>query len=75
MIQVFWKGSVFLGGLSGKQLVRLEMKNGRVASEEKLLMDRCVRMKSIAQGPDGLIYIVTDEQPKAEVLRLSPAKK
>lgn len=69
-----WKGSVFLGGLSGKQLVRLEMKNGNVVGEEKLLMDRCVRMKAVAQGPDDLIYIVTDE-PKAEVLRLSPARK
>ena len=69
-----WKGSVFLTGLSGKQLVRLEMKGGKVAAEEKLLMDRCVRMKSVAQGPDGLIYVTTDE-PKAELLRVRPAKK
>ena len=66
-----WKGSVFIGGLSGKQLVRLEMKNGKVVGEEKLLMDRCVRIKTVAQGPDGLIYIATDET-QAEILRLSP---
>lgn len=69
-----WKGSVFIPALSGEQLVRLEMKNGRVAAEEKLLMDRCVRMKAVAQGPDGRIYLLTDE-PKAEVLRISPAKR
>ena len=69
-----WTGSAFLTGLSGEQLVRLEMKNGKVTAEEKLLMDRCVRMKSVAQGPDGLIYVTTDE-PKAELLRLRPAKK
>lgn len=69
-----WKGSVFITGLSGEQLVRLEMKAGKVVAEEKLLMDRCVRMKSVAQGPDGLIYLTTDE-PKAELLRLKPAKK
>ena len=69
-----WTGSVFITGLSGEQLVRLEMKNGKVAAEEKLLMDRCVRMKMVAQGPDGLLYVVTDE-PKAELLRIRPKTK
>jgi aldose sugar dehydrogenase len=69
-----WKGSVFVGAMSGQQLVRLEMKNGRVAAEEKLLLDRCTRMKTVAQGPDGLIYVLTD-MPQAEILRLVPAKK
>jgi aldose sugar dehydrogenase len=69
-----WTGSAFVTGLSGEQLVRLEMKNGKVAAEEKLLMDRCVRMKMVQQGPDGLLYVVTDE-PKAELLRIRPAKK
>ncbi|HEX7946184.1 MAG TPA: PQQ-dependent sugar dehydrogenase [Phenylobacterium sp.] len=70
-----WKGSVFIGGLSGQQLVRLEMKGGKVTGEEKLLMDRCVRMKAVQQGPDGMIYIVTDQPKDAELLRLVPAKK
>jgi glucose/arabinose dehydrogenase len=69
-----WKGSVFISALSGQQLVRLEMKNGKVTGEEKLLLDSCHRIKTVAQGPDGLIYLATDE-PKAEILRLSPAKK
>ena len=70
-----WKGSVFIGGLSGQQLVRLEMKGGKVTGEEKLLMDRCARMKAVQQGPDGMIYIVTDQLKDAELLRLVPAKK
>jgi glucose/arabinose dehydrogenase len=69
-----WKNSVFVGGMSGRQLVRLEMKNGHVVGEEKLLMDRCKRTKDVSQGPDGLIYVITDETP-SEILRLSPAKK
>ena len=69
-----WKGNAFITGLSGEQLVRLEMKAGKVVGEEKLLMDRCVRMKSVAQGPDGFIYVTTDE-PKAELLRIRPMKK
>jgi glucose/arabinose dehydrogenase len=69
-----WRGDVLVGAMSGRQLVRLQMKNGRVVGEEKLLTDRCKRTKDVQQGPDGLIYVITDESP-SEVLRLSPAKK
>jgi glucose/arabinose dehydrogenase len=68
-----WTGSVFIGALSGQQLVRLEMKNGRVVGEEKLLRDRCERIRDVRQGPDGLIYLITD-QADGKVLRLVPTK-
>jgi glucose/arabinose dehydrogenase len=60
--------------MSGQQLVRLEIKNGRVVGEEKLLLDRCKRMKDVREGPDGLIYAVTDMSP-SEILRLAPTGK
>jgi glucose/arabinose dehydrogenase len=69
-----WKGDVFVGAMSGRQLVRLAMKNGHVLGEEKLLTDRCKRTKDVSQGPDGLIYVITDETP-SEILRIVPAKK
>ncbi|THD64776.1 PQQ-dependent sugar dehydrogenase [Phenylobacterium sp.] len=68
-----WKGDVFVGAMSGQQLVRLELKGGRVVGEEKLLMDRCKRTKDVRQGPDGLVYVLTDESP-SEILRLAPAR-
>ena len=68
-----WKGSVFIGAMSGRQLVRLSIKGGKVVGEEKLLTDRCKRTKDVSQGPDGLIYVVTDEKP-SEILRLVPKK-
>ena len=68
-----WKGDVLVGAMSGRQLVRLQLKNGKVVGEEKLLMDRCKRTKDVRQGPDGFVYVVTDETP-SEVLRLVPAK-
>jgi glucose/arabinose dehydrogenase len=68
-----WKNSVFVGAMSGRQLVRLQLKNGRVAGEEKLLMDRCKRTKDVTEGPDGLVYVITDESP-SEVLRIGPGK-
>jgi glucose/arabinose dehydrogenase len=68
-----WKGSIFMGGLSGMQLVRLEINaQGRVTGEEKLLRDRCKRIRDVRQGPDGLLYVLTDDA-NGEILRLSPA--
>lgn len=69
-----WKGSAFLGGLSGMQLVRLEFnKAGRVTGEEKLLRDQCKRMRDVRQGPDGMIYVLTDDT-NGQILRLAPDK-
>lgn len=67
-----WKNSIFSGGLSGLQLVRLEMDGERVVAEEKLLRDRCRRIRDVRQGPDGLIYVITDEE-NGEILRIGPA--
>jgi glucose/arabinose dehydrogenase len=68
-----WTGSVFIGALSGQQLIRLEMKNGRVVGEEKLLRDRCKRIRDVRQGPDGLLYVITDDTD-GELLRLAPVR-
>lgn len=71
-----WRGNLFIGAMSGQQLVRLQMKGERVVGEEKLLMDRCQRIKLVKQGPDGDIYVLTDEMAPNpnEILRLVPAK-
>ncbi len=67
-----WKNSIFAGGLSGMQLVRLELSaDGRVTGEEKLLRDRCKRIRDVRQGPDGLLYVLTDDA-SGEILRISP---
>jgi aldose sugar dehydrogenase len=66
-----WKNSIFLGALSGLQIVRLEVQGERVVAEEKLLRDRCRRFRDVRQGPDGLIYLLTDET-EGEILRLAP---
>ena len=67
-----WKNSIFMGGLSGQQIVRVEMNGqGRVVGEEKLLRDRCQRFRDVRQGPDGLLYVLTDA-PAGELLRIVP---
>jgi aldose sugar dehydrogenase len=71
-----WRGDLFIGAMSGQQLVRLKMAGERVVAEEKLLLDRCQRIKIVKQGPDGDIYILTDQMEPAqnEVFRLVPAE-
>jgi aldose sugar dehydrogenase len=69
-----WKNSIFAGGLSGLQLVRLEVEGERVIAEEKLLRERCRRVRDVRQGPDGLIYVITDDE-NGEILRIAPERR
>jgi aldose sugar dehydrogenase len=68
-----WRGNLFVGSLKEKRLVRLVIADGKVTGEEHLLMDRDKRIRDVKQGPDGALYIVTDEQA-GEVWKISPKK-
>jgi glucose/arabinose dehydrogenase len=68
-----WKGSLFIGALKEKRLVRLTIANGRVTGEEHLLADRGHRIRDVRQGPDGALYLVTDDQ-KGELWRIAPRR-
>jgi glucose/arabinose dehydrogenase len=67
-----WKGNLFVGGLSATALVRLELDGNKVTHEERLLEDLGFRIRDVAQGPDGALYVVTDEDG-GQILRISPA--
>ena len=67
-----WQGSFFAGALSGELLVRLEVARGKVVVEERMLEDLEERFRDVRQGPDGLIYLLTDH-PEGMLLRLEPA--
>ena len=68
-----WRGSAFVGGLKAQMLVRLELDGERVVREERLF-ERIVnqRVRDVEQGPDGDIYLLTDEG-KGRLLRIEPA--
>jgi glucose/arabinose dehydrogenase len=66
-----WQGSMFLGGLKSQSLVRLELKDERVISEERLLVNTVGRIRDVRVGPDGFIYLLTDA-PDGKLLRLEP---
>ncbi len=67
-----WQGNAFVGSLKFGQLARLEMKGNKVVHEERLLNGKLGRIRDVKQGPDGLIYVITDEQNGA-IYRLKPA--
>jgi aldose sugar dehydrogenase len=68
-----WRGNVFVGSMPGRHLVRLVLNaaGDRVVNEEKLLTDRRWRIRDVKQGPDGAIYVLTDED-NGRLLRLRP---
>jgi glucose/arabinose dehydrogenase len=65
-----WKGDLFVGALAGKLLARLELDQTRVVHEERLLEDLGERIRDVRQGPDGLLYLLTDSDGR--VLRIEP---
>ena len=66
-----WKGSVFIGALRQRRLVRLSLDGDRVTGEEHLLTDLGERIRDVKQGPDGAIYLLTDAD-RGRVLELVP---
>ncbi len=72
----WWKGDVFVGGLSGAQLDRVSLVNGRTAvSTETLLGGVLGRIRDVRQGPDGFIYLANEhpeEAGRSDIVRLEP---
>jgi len=68
-----WQGNLFVGSLKFGRLVRLELSGNRVAHEERLLQEIGARIRDVRMGPDGLLYVLTDEDD-GRLLRLQPVK-
>ena len=69
-----WTGSLFTGALAGKMLVRLSLDGNTVTSEERLLQNLNERIRDVRQGPDGALWLLTDNSA-GRILRVSPAAK
>jgi glucose/arabinose dehydrogenase len=68
-----WRGRLFVGGLVSQRLVRLVIEGNRVVGEEHLLAERGKRVRDVRQGPDGALYVVTDE-PDGELWKITPRR-
>ena len=68
-----WKGSLFVGALALPHLDRLELDGEKVVKEERLLVDRGLRIRDVRQAPDGTLWLLTDSRD-GKVLHLVPEK-
>ncbi|MFO8153834.1 PQQ-dependent sugar dehydrogenase [Thioalkalivibrio sp.] len=66
-----WQGDIFVGGLRSQRVSRLVLEDGRVAAEEWLEIGQ--RVRDVVQGPDGYIYLLTDEDD-GWVMRIVPGE-
>ncbi|HUA00945.1 MAG TPA: PQQ-dependent sugar dehydrogenase [Candidatus Aquilonibacter sp.] len=64
-----WKGNLLVGGMGAKALIRLEIKDNKIVSEERLLTDLNQRIRDVVQAPDGSLFILTDD---GRLLRITP---
>ena len=66
-----WKGDIFVGGLAGEQLARLEMDGETAIGQETIV--RGWRVRDVREGPDGYIYLATEKSDDVSpILRLEP---
>ena len=69
-----WQGNLFVGSLKFSYLDRIELAQpfgGKVVRESKLLADQSERIRDVRQGPDGLLYVLTDSS-QGKLIRLVP---
>ena len=66
-----WQGDFFLGALAHQKVLRVEVSDGEVTHEEELIRAEIGRIRDVATGPDGHIYVLTD-MPNGGLYRLEP---
>lgn len=57
-----WQGSLLVGSLKSELLSRITLEGDRFVAEEQLLEGKIGRIRDIQQGPDGYLYVLTDEE-------------
>jgi len=65
------KGSLLIGSMKEKHVDRLVLKDGKVAGEERLFTDIGGRVRDVVVGPEGAIYILTDEED-GKLIKVTP---
>ena len=67
-----WYGNLFVSSLTYEQLSRLVIKDGKVEREEALLKDQYGRLRHVAVGPNGSLFVLTDHEEDGKILRILP---
>lgn len=64
-----WEGDALVGALRGQMLDRLTIKGDRVVNEEALLVEKHMRIRDVRVGPDGAIYVLSDD---SSLMKITP---
>lgn len=68
-----WKNNLFIGSLKFQLLVRLVIEGEKVVHEERLFEEKLGRIRDVREGPDGLIYLLTDAD-NGKLIRIEPVE-
>lgn len=60
-----WDHNLFIGALAAQELIRLQLDGDKVVHEERLLGQLNARIRDVRVGPDGFLYVLTDESDGA----------
>ncbi|MQT11413.1 PQQ-dependent sugar dehydrogenase [Segnochrobactrum spirostomi] len=69
--ELIWNNALWIGGLAGEILVRLDLEGDRVVSEHRYLEGKIGRIRDVRLGPDGFLYLATDLEDGG-IYRLEP---
>lgn len=67
-----WKQRLFIGALKDNALISLKVEGSNVSDEQRLLGEREQRIRNVKAGPDGYLYVLTDESD-GQLWKVSPA--
>jgi glucose/arabinose dehydrogenase len=67
-----WQGNLFVGALAGEHVSRLVLVGNNVVAEERLFVGFGDRIRQIRQGPDGALYLLTDDLTNGRIVKLQP---
>ena len=69
-----WRGNAFMGGLSGRTLIRITIDGADAREAER--WDMGARIREVEQGPDGAIWLLEDgaQGSRGRLLKLTPAR-
>ncbi len=66
-----WRQKLFIGALKDKNVIVMSVKGNKVTEDGRILTDRRQRIRDVRSGPDGYLYVLTDES-NGELLKVSP---
>ena len=67
-----WHGNLFVGALKFRYLSRLTLEGDRIVAEERLFENAFGRIRDVRQGPEGGIWLLTDDPRNGLLVRIAP---